>query len=66
MLTVTATVVGGLFGYGATRAAGDLIYTDRFSDPASAPAWLPGAPFVAGIAAALLLAAIMFAAIARR
>ncbi|HSO46595.1 MAG TPA: hypothetical protein VLQ68_01570, partial [Rhizobiaceae bacterium] len=65
-LTVTAAVIGGLFGYGATRAATDLIYADRFSNPASAPDWLPLAPAAASLAAAMLLADIMFTASARR
>ena len=50
----------------AARAATDLIYADRFSNPASAPDWLPLAPAAASLAAAMLLAAIMFTASARR
>ncbi len=65
-LTATAAIIGGLFGYGAMRAAADLIYADRFSNPASAPDWLPLAPAAASLAAAMLLAAIMFSASARR
>ncbi len=64
--TAAAAIIGGLSGYGATRAACDLIYAQRFSNPASAPDWLPAVPAAASLAAALLLAAIMFAATARR
>ncbi len=51
-----AALVGGLAGFGGCMAAMDLTYTDRFSDPASAPSWLPIAPPVAGVIMAALSA----------
>lgn len=51
-----AAIVGGLAGYGACLAAIDLTYTDRWSNPGSAPSWLPAAPFLAAAILALLLA----------
>jgi hypothetical protein len=51
-----AAIVGGFAGYGACKAAIDLIYTDRWSDPASAPDWLPVAPPLAGLGLAVILA----------
>jgi hypothetical protein len=51
-----AALVGGFAGYGACKAAIDLTYTDRWSDPLSAPAWLPIAPPLAGFGLAVFLA----------
>jgi hypothetical protein len=50
-----AAVVGGLAGYGASMAAIDLTYTERWTDPGTAPDWLPVAPPVAGAIMAVLL-----------
>jgi hypothetical protein len=44
-----AALTGGLAGFGGTMAAMDLTYTDRFSNPDSAPSWLPMAPPAAGV-----------------
>jgi hypothetical protein len=51
-----AALTGGLAGFGGTMAAMDLTYTERFSDPASAPSWLPMAPPIAGVIMAALSA----------
>lgn len=51
-----AAIVGGLAGYGACLATIDLTYTDRWSNPGSAPSWLPVAPYLAAAALALMLA----------
>jgi hypothetical protein len=59
LLVLAAAVVGGLAGFGASMAAIDLTYADRWNNPASAPSWLPFAPPVAGIATAVLLALLM-------
>ena len=49
-------LVGGFAGFGGCMAAMDLTYTNRFSDPASAPSWLPMAPPVAAVVMAALSA----------
>lgn len=51
-----AALTGGLAGFGGTMAAMDLTYTDRFSNPDSAPSWLPMAPPIAGVIMAALSA----------
>jgi hypothetical protein len=51
-----AALTGGLAGFGGCMAMMDLTYTNRFSDPASAPSWLPMAPPVAGVIMAALAA----------
>jgi hypothetical protein len=56
VLGLLAAVTGGLAGFGGTMAAMDLIYVDRWSNPASAPAWLPWAPYVAAPVLAIVLA----------
>jgi hypothetical protein len=60
---VLGAIVGGLAGYGGAMAAIDLTYTERWSNPASAPAWLPMGPPVAAalLAAVLALLALWFA-----
>jgi hypothetical protein len=55
MKAALAAAIGFLFGYGATRAITDLVYVDRFTNPASAPALLPAMPIAAGIVAAIAL-----------
>jgi hypothetical protein len=56
LLTGLGALVGGLAGFGGTMATIDLTYTERWSDPASAPSWLPVAPGVAGVTMAILVA----------
>lgn len=56
LIAVLAVPVGLLAGFGGTMAAADLIYVERWTNPASAPSWLPWAPYVAApIAAAVLV-----------
>ena len=55
LLAALAAVVGGLAGYGGAMAAIDLTYVERWNNPASAPAWLPYGPPVAGVALAIIL-----------
>ena len=55
LLAGLAALVGGFAGYGACKAAIDLVYTDRWSDPGSAPALLPVAPPLAGAGLAIVL-----------
>jgi hypothetical protein len=64
--TTAAAVIGGLFGYGGSTAAIDLTHTALYTDASPAPFWHDAAPLVGGLVAALLLAAIVFAAGARR
>lgn len=56
LLTGLGALVGGLAGFGGTMASIDLTYTERWSDPGSAPFWLPMAPAVAGVTMAVLVA----------
>jgi hypothetical protein len=51
-----AALTGGLAGFGGATAAMDLTYADRFSNPGSAPSWLPMAPPVAAVVMAALSA----------
>jgi hypothetical protein len=62
LLAALALPVGALAGFGGAMAAMDLIYSDRWSNPDSAPAWLPWAPYAAAPLMALVLAAIVLAA----
>ncbi len=48
-----AALVGFLAGFGGMRAGLDLAFTQRFENPASAPAWLPFAPTASGIVVAM-------------
>ncbi len=50
-----AAVIGFLFGYGATQAITDMVYMDRFTNPASAPVLLPIMPLAAAVAAAIVM-----------
>jgi hypothetical protein len=43
-------------------AAMDLTYSDRWSNPESAPAWLPWAPYVAAPVVALALVLVVLVA----
>ncbi|WP_296577039.1 hypothetical protein [Phreatobacter sp.] len=61
LLAIFAGLAGFLAGYGGTRAWIDLNYTDRWSNPAAAPVWIPHAPAFAGAALALVLAALVLA-----
>jgi len=56
LLGLLAAITGGLAGFGGTMAAIDLTYVDRWSNPGSAPAWLPVAPYVAAPTLAAVLA----------
>lgn len=66
LLAGLAALVGGLAAYGASMAAIDLTYTERWNDPSSAPAWLPLGPPAAGLSMALLLAVIVMLSGRRR
>lgn len=55
VLALLAIPVGLLAGFGGAMAALDLIYADRWSNPESAPAWLPWAPYAAAPVMAGLL-----------
>ena len=54
-----AALVGAFAGYGACKAAIDLTYTDRWSNPDTAPSWLPVAPYLAAAVLALVLAVLV-------
>ena len=62
LLAALALPIGALAGFGLATAAMDVIYTDRWSNPDSAPAWLPIAPYVAAPVMALVLALIVLVA----
>lgn len=61
ILAAVALPVGAFAGFGGAMAAMDMIYTDRWSNPGSAPAWLPFAPYVAAPLTALVLVLIVLA-----
>ena len=61
LLAALALPVGALAGFGGAMAAMDMIYTDRWSNPGSAPAWLPWAPYVAAPLMALVLVLLVLA-----
>ena len=61
LLAILAGLTGFLAGYGGTMAGIDLTYTDRWSNPAAAPAWIPYAPASAGAVLAVVLAALALA-----
>lgn len=56
LLITLGALVGGLAGFGGTMASIDLVYTERWSDPASGPYWLPLAPGIAALTMAVLAA----------
>lgn len=61
VLALLAGLVGYLAGYGGTLVAIDMTYTDRWANPASAPAWIPHAPGLAGAVLACIFAALVWA-----
>jgi hypothetical protein len=65
-LALVVALAGFLAGYGGTMAGIDLTYADRWTNPASAPVWLPYAPPAAGILLALVLAMLVLAGRNRR
>lgn len=61
LFAILAGLTGFLAGYGGTRAWIDLTYTERWNNPAAAPAWIPYAPALAGAVLAVMLATLVLA-----